>query len=56
MYSGVYSDLNPKETPINMFEKDARQISKYKLMKYRDVYETKLEEGDCLFIPANYWY
>jgi len=24
MYSGVYSDLNPDETPINMFEKDQK--------------------------------
>jgi ribosomal protein L16 Arg81 hydroxylase len=25
-------------------------------MKYRDVYDTTLEEGDCLYIPANFWY
>jgi hypothetical protein len=56
MYSGVYSDLNPKETPINLFERDQRELRKYQLLKYRDVYDTKLEQGDCLFIPSNFWY
>ena len=39
MYSGVFMDMDPLETPINLFETDAEKIQKYKLMKIEDVYE-----------------
>jgi hypothetical protein len=39
MYSGIYEDLDPLETPINLFERDINQIHKYRLMKLGDVYE-----------------
>lgn len=32
-------DMDPLETPINLFETDAEKIQKYKLMKIEDVYE-----------------
>ena len=38
MYSGVYEDLDPLETPINLFETDIEKIKKYKLMKIGDIY------------------
>ena len=39
MYSGVFMDMDPLETPINLFESDTEKIQKYKLMKIEDVYE-----------------
>jgi len=42
MYSGVYEDLDPLETPINLFETDPQRISRYQLMKLKDVYEATL--------------
>jgi len=32
MYSGVYEDLDPLDTPINLFETDPARIAKFKLM------------------------
>ena len=26
MYSGIYEDLNPLDTPINLFERDMRKV------------------------------
>mmetsp|Transcript_981 Transcript_981/g.1762 ORF Transcript_981/g.1762 Transcript_981/m.1762 type:complete len:115 (+) Transcript_981:942-1286(+) len=56
IYAGVYDDLGPLDTPINFFETDPALISKYQLMKLSDVYESLLTAGDCLFIPAYYWF
>ena len=56
MYSGVYEDLNPLETPINLFERDMKKFEKYKLMKMGNVFEANVEKGECLYIPAYYWY
>lgn len=38
MYSGVFDDINPIDTPINLFETDIDKINQYKLMKLSDVY------------------
>ena len=56
MYSGIYEDLDPLETPINLFEKRIEQIKKYRLMKLEDVYDAEIEKGGCLYIPAYYWF
>lgn len=56
VYSGVYPDLDPLETPVNFFETDAELLKKYKLMRFSDIYETDLKAGSCLFIPAHYWF
>ena len=56
MYSGVYEDLDPLDTPINLFETDLAKIKRYKLMKMGNVFEAEVEKGHCLYIPAYYWY
>lgn len=45
MYSGVYEDLNPLETPINLFETDMSKVRKYRLMKLGNVFEADIEKG-----------
>jgi hypothetical protein len=55
MYSGVFENLDPIESPVNLFEKENSK-SKYNLMKKSDVYEASLEPGSCLYIPSYYWY
>jgi hypothetical protein len=42
MYSGVFDDISPIDTPINLFETDIDKINKYKLMKLSDVYQSDL--------------
>ena len=56
MYSGVYPDLDPLETPINLFETSTEQVAKYKLMRFSDLYDSEIQAGGCIFIPAYYWY
>ena len=56
MYAGVYEDIGPVETPINLFESDIKTIRKYTLMKPSDVFEANLEKGSCVYVPAYYWY
>jgi len=56
MYSGVYEDLDPLETPINLFETDINKLQRYKLMKVNDVFEATVQQGGCLYIPSYYWF
>ena len=56
MFSGIYEDLDPLETPLNLFEKDISTIKKYKLLKPSNIFETEIEEGGCLYIPQYYWF
>lgn len=56
MYSGVFEELGPLETPINLFEKDPMRIRRYQLMKVQDIFEVQVEQGGCLFIPSYYWF
>lgn len=56
MYSGVYEDLDPLETPINLFETDPVKINKYRLMQLKNIFEANLEPGGCLYIPSYYWF
>lgn len=45
MYSGVFEDLDPLDTPINLFETDLEKIKRYKLMKLGNVFEAEVEKG-----------
>ena len=54
MYSGVFENLDPIQTPVNLFEGEI--INKYNLMKHNDIYEAKLSAGSCIYIPSYYWY
>jgi len=56
MYAGVFEDLGPVETPINLFETDPEQIRKYTLMKLSDVFEATVQTGSCIYVPSYYWY
>lgn len=57
LYSGVYDDIAPTEIPedINLFKVDT---SKYPLLGGITDYilKTRVEKGDCLYIPAYYWF
>jgi len=56
IYSGIYEDLDPLETPINFFEKDPNEIARFRMMKISNVYEATVQAGQCLYIPSYYWY
>ena len=56
MYSGVYEDLQPLDTPINLFETDIAKIQRYELMELKNVFETEVKQGGCLYIPSYYWF
>ena len=56
MYSGVYEDLDPLDTPNNLFETDPKKIMRYQLMKFNNVFEATVSAGGCLFVPAYYWW
>ena len=56
MYSGLFDDLDPEWTPINLFESDVGKLSRYQLMNIKDIYQSDLAAGQCLFIPSSYWY
>lgn len=57
LYSGVYDDLLPSEVPedINLFMVNEQkypllgEVSKY-------ILKARLEKGDCIYIPAYYWF
>jgi len=56
MYSGIYEDLDPLETPINLFETDVSKLQRYQLMKLKDVFEAEVQAGGCLYVPSYYWF
>lgn len=56
MYSGVYDDLDPLWTPINLFETNPDNLIKYQMMRVKDIYQADLTSGSCLYIPAYYWF
>lgn len=53
MYSGVFENLGPIETPANLFNEDDKYMD---MMRNEDVYESKIKKGGCLFIPSYYWF
>lgn len=56
MYSGVFEELDPLDTPINLFETDPAKIKRYSLMKLDYIFEAELKAGGCLYVPSYYWY
>ena len=56
MYSGIFDQLDPLWTPINLFETDPEKLKRYSMMNPRDVYQADLRAGSCLYIPSYYWY
>ena len=56
MYSGVFDNLDPLETPVNLFETNQTQIDRYQLMRVRDVFEATVPAGGCVYVPAYYWW
>lgn len=45
MYSGLFDDLDPEWTPINLFESDVGKLSRYQLMNIKDIYQADLSAG-----------
>lgn len=56
MYSGIFEDLSPLESPVNLFETDPTLIQRHKLLKPEYVQEAQMKKGSCLFIPSYYWF
>jgi len=56
MYSGVFEDLGPLETPVNLFEKDVSKLKRYNLVKAENIFEADLKPGSCLYVPSYYWF
>jgi hypothetical protein len=56
MYSGVFEELDPLESPINLFETDPENVLKYDMMKLDNIFTVDLEQGSCLYVPSYYWY
>eukprot|EP00350_Pseudokeronopsis_sp_OXSARD2_P004529 CAMPEP_0170548412 /NCGR_PEP_ID=MMETSP0211-20121228/6740_1 /TAXON_ID=311385 /ORGANISM="Pseudokeronopsis sp., Strain OXSARD2" /LENGTH=167 /DNA_ID=CAMNT_0010853963 /DNA_START=494 /DNA_END=997 /DNA_ORIENTATION=+ len=52
IYSGVFEEYLPDETPLNFFNVNTTQ---YPLWKDVKLYDVTLTEGQCLFIPAFFW-
>jgi hypothetical protein len=57
LYSGVYDDIAPTEIPddINLFAVDG---DKYPLLEQVSdfILKTRVDKGDCIYIPAYYWF
>lgn len=56
MYSGIYEDLSPLESPVNLFETDESLIRRHRLLKPEYVQEAHVKKGNCLFIPSYHWF
>jgi len=39
MYSGIFDNLDPLETPINLFETDVSKLKRYRMMQAKDIFE-----------------
>ena len=49
MFAGVFEDLDPLESPVNLF---GEVVS----MQNKNIYEVEVEAGSCIFIPSYYWW
>lgn len=49
-------DLMARESPINLFNIDYKTFPKTKHMEAKHRYSIYLWKGDCIFIPAFYFY
>jgi len=49
-------ELFPRESPMNLFNDDFKTFPKSKLINKDHKYRVLLKKGDCMFIPAFYFY
>lgn len=49
----MFVDLDPNESPINLFKIDEEQFPSAAFIKK---FSKTLERGDCIYIPAFYFY
>ena len=47
-------ELDPNESPVNLFHPDFEKLPS--LQSIRDVYKEQLLPGDCIYVPAFYFY
>lgn len=52
IYSGVYEELLPEETPLDFFNVNATSFPLYEKAK---ALEVQINSGGCIFVPAFYW-
>ena len=54
----MYVGLDPNESPINLFELDKEHYEEsFPSIKYiRHKYSVTLNRGDCVYVPAYYFY
>lgn len=46
--------LPPNESPVNLFKVDTVKFPKIQYIEHQ--YSDSLAPGDCMYIPAYYWY
>ena len=49
-------DLMPRESPVNLFNNDFETFPKSRHITKEHKYSVTLKRGDCIFIPAFYFY
>ena len=49
-------DLEPNESPVNLFKPDYDDYPNVDLISKDRIYKEYLSPGDCVFIPAFYFY
>jgi hypothetical protein len=53
IYSGVFEELAPEETPLNFFTNV--NTTQYPLFERAKVLGVNANKGACIFVPAFYW-
>ena len=53
IYTGVFDEYGFDSSPVDLFNPD---YDMFPLMKHSNILETTVEAGDCIFVPAQYWY
>ena len=48
--------LMPRESPVNLFNNDFKTFPKSRHIDKDHKYAVTLKRGDCIFIPAYYYY
>ena len=49
-------DLMMRESPVNLFNIDYSDFPKAKHLDKKHIYNVYLKKGDCIFVPAFYFY
>ena len=56
MYSGVKEELKQSQSPVNLFYEPLDELlGAFPLLEVTQVFQTSLNAGDCLFVPAWWW-